>query len=95
MATPAGWYEKSEGSGHLRWWDGTRWGEAVQKWEYHVERMDVSERWSSHRSPAEVQALQIKLNLLGRSGWELVSYESVPMPANGVAYLVFFKRPML
>jgi len=94
VGTPAGWYEKSRGSGRLRWWDGTRWGAPVRKWEYHVEQIDISARWGPDRSTQEMEALRIKLNHLGRLGWEMVSYESIPMTGKGYAYLTFFKRPM-
>jgi hypothetical protein len=42
--------------------------------------------------------LEARINALGDDGWEMISYESVPMfgsfsnKLKGYAYLVFFKR---
>lgn len=67
-------------------------------WEYHVETMNISDRWSAKRQREEVDAFQVYLNKMGADGWEMVSYESVPLTGHftgkikGYAYLTFFKR---
>lgn len=67
-------------------------------WEYKVESVTVTEKWSSKKQAAEIQGLQQKLNELGAQGWEMLSYESVPTVGSfsgnvkGYAYLLFFKR---
>jgi hypothetical protein len=69
-------------------------------WEYHVEQMNISDRWSAKRQREEVIAFRDYLNKLGAEGWEMVSYESVPLTGtftskiNGYAYLTFFKRQL-
>lgn len=70
----------------------------VATWEYHVEQINISERWSAKRQQEEVERFRNYLNTMGAQGWEMVSYESVPMTGNftgnvkGYAYLTFFKR---
>lgn len=71
----------------------------MQAWEYKVEVLDVSEsRWSPERRLEETKQLQKSLNRLGADGWEMVSYESVPIAgkftneSRGWVYLLFFKR---
>ena len=66
--------------------------------EYRVLTMDFAERWSDKRQQVEVANFQQRLNELGAEGWEMISYESVPMygafsnKLKGHAYLLFVKR---
>ena len=68
------------------------------KWEYKIESVTVTDRWSGKKQAAEYEALTTRLNEMGTAGWEMISYESIPMMGrmmknvNGYAYLVFFKR---
>lgn len=68
------------------------------KWEYKIESVSVNDRWSSKKQQIEFEKLTQKLNDLGSLGWEMISYESIPMMGNitnnlkGYSYLVFFKR---
>lgn len=72
----------------------------VQKWEYWVDTLNMSDRWSAKRQAAEVEKFRVYLNEAGAQGWEMISYESVPMTGaftgnvKGYAYLCFFKRPV-
>lgn len=74
---------------------------AVPKWEYKVEAVTVSDRWSSKKQAREFELLQERLNRLGSEGWEMLSYESIPTLGSisknlkGYAYLVFFKRQVM
>ena len=71
----------------------------MQKWEYHIENWDISERWSSKKQAAELGRFQNKLNELGEKGWDMLGYESIPLTGGitgaqkGMVYLCFFKRP--
>ena len=73
-------------------------GSMMSAWEYHVETINMSERWSAKRQKEEVANFMTYLNSMGRKGWEMVSYESVPLTGaftgnvKGYAYLTFFKR---
>ena len=55
-------------------------------------------RWSAKRQREDVERFRNYLNTMGAQGWEMVSYELVPMSGNftgnvkGYAYLTFFKR---
>jgi hypothetical protein len=71
----------------------------VSTWEYHVETINISERWSAKKQQEEVERFRVRLNSIGAEGWEMISYESVPLTGTftnsikGYAYLTFFKRP--
>ena len=70
----------------------------MAKWQYHVETVNISERWSARRQREEVDGFRDFLNRMGADGWEMISYESVPLTGHfsekikGYAYLTFFKR---
>jgi hypothetical protein len=65
-------------------------------WEYYVETINISERWSPKKQQEEVERFRVRLNALGAQGWEMISYESVPLTGSftnsikGYAYLTFF-----
>jgi hypothetical protein len=67
-------------------------------WEYQVETVNISDRWSAKRQAEEVQNFRTYLNKMGADGWEMISYESVPLTGHfsdkikGYAYLTFFKK---
>jgi hypothetical protein len=50
---------------------------------------------------AAIQGMRDKINALGAEGWEMISYESIPMYGSfsnqlkGYAYVTFFKRPAM
>ncbi len=70
-----------------------------QIWEYTVEQYSMADRWSAKKQADELTQFQGRLNDMGAEGWEMISYESVPMygafssKLKGHAYLLFFKRP--
>lgn len=73
-------------------------GPTLEQWEYRVVRVTITERWGSKRQAEEVEVFQTNLNELGRDGWEMVGFESVPL-LGGITgnvkdqlYLAFFKR---
>ncbi len=71
----------------------------MKKWQYQVEQFSMTDRWSAKRQAQELERFNQRLNQMGTQGWEMVSYESVPMAGafsgsvKGYAYLLFFKRP--
>lgn len=70
------------------------------KWEYKIESITVTDRWFSKSQEEEFNKTTQRLNELGGEGWEMISYESVPLLGSmtknlkGYAYLVFFKRQL-
>lgn len=72
----------------------------MAKWQYKVEIMNISEKWSAKRQAEEVAAFETRLNAIGAQGWELVNYDAVPMTGSftgnvkGYAYLAMFKRQL-
>jgi Domain of unknown function (DUF4177) len=73
----------------------------MTRWSYHVEAMNIPERWwRKKRQAEELRLLNQRLNNLGSAGWELVSYEATPMTGTftqnikGYAYLALFKQPL-
>lgn len=71
----------------------------MQTWQYKIESVNISERWSPKKQAQELASLEDTLNGLGAQGWELVGYESIPLTGTfsnnvkGYAYLAFFKKP--
>lgn len=69
-------------------------------WEYRVESSQIVERWSGKKQAEEVAAFQGRLNAIGAEGWEMVSFDTVPLTGRfsenikGYVYLTFFKRPV-
>jgi hypothetical protein len=67
-------------------------------WEYQVKQVNLADRWNPKAQAQELATLQEHLNILGAEGWEMVSYESIPLAGafsgkiKGYAYLMFFKR---
>jgi hypothetical protein len=73
----------------------------MTRWSYHVEAMNIPERWWRRKRQAkELTRLNQRLNNLGSAGWELVAYEATPMTGTftsnikGYAYLALFKQPL-
>jgi hypothetical protein len=68
-------------------------------WEYRVYAAEIVQRWSEKKQAEEVAAFQERLNGLGTEGWEMVSFDTVPLTGHfssnikGYVYLTFFKRP--
>ncbi len=73
----------------------------MANWEYRVESVSMADKWSAKKQQQEINDFQANLNSLGAQGWEMISYESVPMYGSfstklkGHAYLLFLKRPAL
>lgn len=74
---------------------------SLPKWEYHVETIDLTAHWTKAMQKLALQTMHDKINALGAEGWEMISYESIPMygafsqKLKGYAYVTFFKRPAL
>lgn len=68
------------------------------KWEYKIESITINEKWSVKKQQEQFEQLNQKLNDLGSLGWEMISYESIPMlgaiskQLRGYSYVVFFKK---
>lgn len=69
-------------------------------WEYHIEDLTITEKWNSNKQAEELGRFKERLNLLGSEGWELVSYEAIPLVGRwsnnikGYAYLGLLKRSL-
>jgi Domain of unknown function (DUF4177) len=67
-------------------------------WEYHVEQVQMIERWSGKKQAEEFDAFTTRMNALGSQGWEMVGYEPIFMKGNitgntkGTLHICFFKR---
>lgn len=67
-------------------------------WNYLVEQIQITERWGAKRQLEEFARFQARLDMLGADGWELASFESVPLMGGftrklkGYVYLALFKR---
>ena len=69
-----------------------------RRWEYNVVESTMAERWSKKAQTQELAELHERINRLGAEGWEMISYESIPLygayssKLKGYTYLLFFKR---
>jgi len=73
----------------------------MTRWSYHVEAMNIPERWwRKKRQAEELTRFNQCLNNRGSAGWELVAYAATPMTGvftqnvKGYAYLALFKQPL-
>lgn len=48
-------------------------GALLITWRYHVETINISDRWSVKKQQEEVERFRLRLNALGREGWEMIS----------------------
>ncbi len=51
-------------------------------WEYKVQEATITDRWSSKKQAEEVTAFETRLNALGDEGWEVISYQAIPLTGN-------------
>lgn len=69
-------------------------------WEYKSESINITERWNAKKQAESLQAFSNHLNSLGSQGWELISYQNIPLMGNitgnvkGQLYLAIFKRQL-
>ncbi|CAB4965283.1 unannotated protein [freshwater metagenome] len=67
-------------------------------WEYRIEDLTITDRWNSDERAKELTNFSVRLNELGGAGWELISYQAIPLVGrwsrdiNGYAYLGMLKR---
>lgn len=70
------------------------------KWEYLTESISVTERWNPKKQAESLQNFSDRLNGLGAQGWEMISYQNIPLMGNltgnvkGQLYLAIFKRQL-
>jgi Domain of unknown function (DUF4177) len=69
-------------------------------WEYKVHEATITDRWTSRKQAEEIAAFEAKLNARGAEGWEVISYQAVPLTGSinasnikGYAYIALLKRP--
>jgi hypothetical protein len=72
----------------------------MPKWEYLVEELTITDKWNSKKRDEEFEKFSQKLNSLGSQGWELISYQAIPLVGSwskdvkGYAYLGMLKREL-
>jgi hypothetical protein len=72
----------------------------MAKWEYLVEELTITDKWNSNKRAEEFEKFSNKLNSLGNEGWELISYQAIPLVGSwskevkGYAYLGMLKRAL-
>jgi len=72
----------------------------MPRWEYRVYAAQIVERWSAKKQSEEVLAFQERPDGLGTEGWEMVSFDTVPLTGSftsnikGYVFLTFFKKPI-
>lgn len=104
---PPRWAPNPDDPGQLRWWDGERWtdrtaparlGPEQTRWEYTIREIALTSRWTGKGMQEERRKMLEALNDAGAHGWELVSYQAVPVTSGATvqshAYMAMFKRPM-
>jgi Domain of unknown function (DUF4177) len=83
-----GWWRASDG----KWY----W----PRWEYQVLNLSLSDHWTAKAMQRELDNFLSRLSAMGQAGWELVTYQAVPVTGstnvvNSYAYLAIFKRPII
>ena len=68
-------------------------------WEYEIDDARITDRMSGKKQAEEVANFKARLNERGKQGWEMISFETIPLTGSisgnvkGYTYLVFWKRP--
>lgn len=72
----------------------------VGRWEYHIEEITLTDKWTAKSQKEALDRFRKRFETLGSRGWELVSYQSIPLTGaintatvNGYAQVAIFKRP--
>lgn len=74
---------------------------AIERWEYRIEDLTITDKWNSSKKAEEFDKFSQRLNQLGGQGWELISYEAIPLVGRwskdikGYAYLGMLKRRLV
>ena len=62
--------------------------------------LTITDKWNSNKRAEEFEKFSSKLNSLGNEGWELISYQAIPLVGSwskevkGYAYLGMLKRAL-
>lgn len=89
------WYVLNEKTGSVT---SLEIGDEMDMWEYRIEDLTITDKWNSNKKAEEFDKFSAQLNALGRQGWELISYEAIPLvgrwskDVKGYAYLGMLKR---
>ena len=61
-------------------------------WEYRIKQFSTGERWTPEEAVAETMRLEDYANKQGEKGWEMVSFQPVPLDPAGHSFVVVFKK---
>lgn len=62
-------------------------------WEYSIKQFTTGDRWTSETALKETMRLEEYANTQGAKGWEMVSFQALPLDPVGHNFVVVFKKP--
>lgn len=61
-------------------------------WEYSIKQFSTGDRWTAEDAVKETIRLEEYANKQGEKGWEMVSFQPVPLHPVGHSFVVVFKK---
>ena len=61
-------------------------------WEYSIKQFSTGERWTKEDAVQETIRLEEYANKQGEKGWEMVSFQALPLDPVGHTFVVVFKK---
>jgi len=61
-------------------------------WEYTIKQFAMGDRFTADTVLKETMRLEDYANKLGEKGWEMVSFQPVPLDPVGHSFVVVFKK---
>lgn len=61
-------------------------------WEYSIKQFSTGDRWTADAAVKETMRLEEYANKQGEKGWEMVSFQALPLDPVGHSFMVVFKK---
>ena len=62
-------------------------------WEYSIKQFSTGDRWTKDDAIKETMRLEEYANKQGEKGWEMVSFQALPLDPVGHTFVITFKKP--
>lgn len=61
-------------------------------WEYSIKQFAAGDRWTAETALKETMRLEEYANKQGEKGWEMISFQALPLDPVGHTFVAVFKK---